>query len=217
MALTTGLRVGLGIVAFGFCALSTMVIISCVAMAIGYSPLSVEPSSTRADTVFYWASVLLFFTGAVSIPIGLIVSTASLLTSGVAFIYRRGSWPNHATPAIAAEANVTKAVTRGISISSNLPGANRQFDLAGVLLVTAFAAISFAGVVTALKSAFDGTQGDLVQRAYWAIDRLRFATPFFVPAMFLAYIVGRRRISVSHLLAFAAVEFLAVLLSLGVV
>ena len=53
-----------------------------------------------------------------------------------------------------------------------------------MLLATAFVAISMAGVTTTIKMLVSAPKYDLVVSFLWAIDRLYFAFPFFVPVIF---------------------------------
>jgi len=95
----------------------------------------------------------------------------------------------------------------------NEPSPKPQFGTSTLFLVTAFAAIGFAGIAAAIKQTFPALKYDLIVSIFWSVDRLRFAGPFFIPVIFAAYVAGRRRITALLLLVFAAAEGIAVALS----
>jgi hypothetical protein len=81
-----------------------------------------------------------------------------------------------------------------------------RFSIRDLLWLTAFVAITCGGAIGALR---------LIHGNPWRFlpPALMAYSPFFVPFVFAAYAIGRRRLSPWAILAFAAAEALALLAS----
>ena len=80
-----------------------------------------------------------------------------------------------------------------------LAGMKLQFSLATLLLATAVTAIGYTGILCWLK---------LVQRsgARWFLAAIAFQTPVWLPFAFVAFILGRKSLTLSMVIVFAIAE-----------
>jgi hypothetical protein len=85
-----------------------------------------------------------------------------------------------------------------------------QFGTSTLLLATAFAGICLTGMGAAIKVISpNGVSADL-QEWRWVIAELCLAGPFYLPAIFIAYALGRRALTARAVLAFALLEAIVV-------
>jgi hypothetical protein len=80
-----------------------------------------------------------------------------------------------------------------------------QFSVKTILLLTAAVAITCAGVI-----GYRQISGGAFTRAFMIRYQLAFAGPLYVPAIFAAFALGCKKLSVPIVIAFAFTEAVAV-------
>ena len=83
-----------------------------------------------------------------------------------------------------------------------------QFTTHAIFKLVAFVAIALAGMATSTRFLWGGGEdrGFVIR---WVADYSTKVAPYWIPLIFAAYVLGRRKISVPLLIAFAMAECVA--------